>query len=36
MRQADLYDKTGEATKGGRGLKNLASPKHLEINFYYL
>ena len=34
--QADPYNKTGDAIKGGRGCKILASPNHLEINYFHL
>ena len=34
IRQTDSYAIKGDATKGDMGLKNLTSPKHLEIKFF--
>ena len=36
VRHAHPYNKTGDATKGGRGLQNQTSPKHLEINYFHV
>ena len=33
IRQADSYDKTGDATKGGREGAQFTTPKHLVIFF---
>ena len=35
IRQADPYNKTGDASKGGRGRK-IWPPKHLEINDFHV
>ena len=35
IKQADSYDKTGEAYGRGLGLQNLASPKHLVIHYLH-
>ena len=36
IRQTGPNDKPGDATKGGIGLQNLTSHKHLEINFFHV
>ena len=38
IRQADPYNKTGDASKGGMGCKmqKLISPKHLKINYFHV